>query len=397
MRLRSIERAIRLAMEDSGTTAYLVGGAVRDSLLGRPVADVDLAVPSGEERLARALSRLGLGTAFALSPADSPAPVWRVARPGSTVDVARFERGASIEDDLARRDFTVNAMARDVGRRRLVDPFGGERDLRAGRLRAISGANLASDPLRVLRAYRLAAARGWTIVPDTRRRLAAHARRLAEVAPERVHDELARLFAGKSLRAVAWAASDGVLEATLGIPGTPALLRAARRLPRAAREPAPIAVAGRLAMLFRAASFGEEEAAAALRRLAFSRAEVRETIRRRRFLDAAFSTEAPERVLFAFRDAIPSLLRLASGAAATAAEISRVRALRRAARRVETAEAPVDGDDVRAWLGIAPGPEIGRRLEAARFAWFTRRWSSRRAIREGLAGPRPIDRSHRVR
>jgi tRNA nucleotidyltransferase/poly(A) polymerase len=387
MRLRSVERAIRGAAERAGTTAYLVGGAVRDSLLGLPVADVDVAVADGEERLARELAAAGLGTAFLLSPPGSPGPVWRVAKEGSVVDVARFERGGTLEEDLARRDFTVNAIAREAGTRKLIDPHGGEADLRAGRIRSISEANLASDPLRVLRAYRLAAVRGWKIVPATRESLVRHARRVGEAAPERIHDELARLFTGVAVRAIAWAVADGVLATLLGIRATAAVLRAARRLPPVLPQDAAPA-AGRLAILFRAASVSDTKAVDALRRTKFSRAEIRETARRRRFLREAFSRRAPERILFPFRDVLPSFLRLAEGAAANPAESARVRALRRTALGVEPREAPIDGDDVRTWLGIPPGPELGRRLEAARYGWFVRRWRSREAIRRELGGGR---------
>jgi len=377
-------------MDRTGTTGYLVGGTVRDALLGRPVADVDVAVASGEERLARELSADGLGTAFALSPPGAALPVWRVARGDSIVDVARFERGGTIEDDLARRDFTVNAIAREVGGRRLVDPFGGAADLRAGRIRSISDANLESDPLRVLRAYRLAATRGWTIVPDTRRRLARHARLVRRAAPERLHDELARLLAGKAARAIGWALADGVLGATLGIPPSRAARRAAGRLPPARRgETALETGAGRLAILLRAGGLASSSSTDTLRRLKFSRAEIRETARRRRFLDAAFSGAAADRVLFAHRDALSSLLRLADAAAATRAERSRAAELRRAARRTARADAPVDGNDLRTWLGIGAGPEVGRRLEAARFGWFTRRWRTREEIRRGISALPP--------
>jgi len=383
MRLRSVERAIRSAAARAGTTAYLVGGAVRDGLLGIPVADVDVAVPFHEDRLARELSSAGFGTAFPLAPPGSPVPVWRVAREGSVVDVARFERGETIEDDLARRDFTVNAIARKAGARDRIDPFGGVADLRAGRIRSISDANLASDPLRVLRAYRLAATRGWAIVPSPRRSLARLAGRIREAAPERVHDELARMFAGEAVRAIAWAAADGVLGPILGIRATAPVIRAARRLPGGHRGYAS-AAASRLAILFRAAGVREARAVDALRRSKFSRAELREIARRRRFLEEAFSRRSPERALFAYRDALPSFLRLAEAAAFGRSEASRARELRRAARRLEVSPPPVDGDDLRKWLGIAPGPELGRRLETARYRWFIRRWRSRDEIRAGL-------------
>src|SRR4029079_5225484 len=153
--------AIVRARRPGDDPVYVVGGAVRDAQLRRPIGDADLAVRSGDETLARRLSASGWGSAFPLSPPGSPVPVSRVASPKGTIDVARFESGDTIERDLARRDFTVNALARAAGSPAVIDPCGGRRDLARGLVRAISEANLRDDPLRVLRAYRIAAVRGW--------------------------------------------------------------------------------------------------------------------------------------------------------------------------------------------------------------------------------------------
>jgi len=388
MRLRDLERAV-VRSRAADAPAYLVGGAVRDRLLRRRITDVDLAVRSGEEALARRLSALGFGSAFPLSPPDSPFPVWRVASPRGTVDVARFESGGTIREDLARRDFTVNAMARAAGSPRVIDPFGGRRDLRRGVIRAISERNLRDDPLRVLRAYRIAAARGWQIDRRTRGWLEHAAPALRGTAPERMHDELVRLFGAVDPAAIAWASEDGVLSAALGLAPTGAVRRVARTLPRRrAGESPSTATVRRLALLFRAAETTPARASEILAVAKFSRAEIRDITRASRFLDAAFSDLPPFRVLYPQRDAMEEFLRTAAAAASGAGERARVRALRGAAAAARTGGAPVDGHEIAEWLGLAPGPELGRWLEAARFGWFTRRWRSREEMRSALISRR---------
>jgi len=388
MRLRDLERAV-VRSRAADAPAYLVGGAVRDALLRRRIADVDLAVRSGEEALARRLSALGFGSAFPLSAPDSPFPVWRVASPGGTVDVARFESGGTIREDLARRDFTVNAMARAAGSSRVIDPFGGRRDLRRGVIRAISERNLREDPLRVLRAYRIAAARGWRIDRRTRRWLERAAPELRGTAPERVHDELVRLFGAAEPAAIGWASEDGVLFAALGLVPTDAVRRVARRLPRRRSGESPsTAAARRLALLFRAGVTPPARASEILAAAKFSRAEIRAITGASRFLDAAFSDLPAFQVLFPERDGMKEHLRTAAAAASVAAERARVRALRGAAAAARPGEAPVDGREIGEWLGLPPGPELGRWLEAARFGWFTRRWRTREEMRRALTARR---------
>ena len=387
MRFREIEREILRAARRTGTRPYLVGGAVRDALGGRTTNDLDLALPSGAETLARELSRRGLGTAFPLSPPESPVPVWRVARSGLTIDVARFENEGGIEEDLARRDFTVNAIAREIGRRNLIDPFGGVADVARRRVRALSGKNLVEDPLRVLRGYRIAATSGWRIEPRTRRLLAAAAPGLARVAAERIHDELARLLAAPATAALRWALRDGVLEGVLGLADGPALRRAITALPSPRRgQGASEVLAGRIAILFRAAGVGTGRASRALSAAKFSRAEIRDAGALLRSLDAVFSAEDPFRALFAHPGDRRALARIARAAARTDRERRRAQALATALRRSAPDAAPVDGHDLAAWLGIRPGPALGRALAEARFRWFAREWRSTEEIRRGLAG-----------
>jgi poly(A) polymerase len=178
------------------TDAWIVGGALRDELLSRPVRDVDVAVRGDPERAAReaAAGR----PVFRLSETFG---AWRVIdrKTGQVWDFAPLQ-GDTIEEDLARRDFTVNAMARPakLGARpgpagELIDPLGGRADLDARTLRVLGPAAYEQDPLRPLRLARFAAELGFEPDPETARLTAAAAPRVAEAAGERVFGELRRI------------------------------------------------------------------------------------------------------------------------------------------------------------------------------------------------------------
>jgi putative nucleotidyltransferase with HDIG domain len=183
-----------------GDLAWLVGGAIRDALLGRPHPDYDVAVRGDAERLARALARAGRGFVFALSDAWGS---WRVsARDRSwQLDLTPLT-APDLAGDLRRRDLTINAIAQplrlgmSVGAETLIDPFGGVADLRAKRLRAVSDQSFAVDPLRVLRLARLEAELGGGFVPEPGAVALAQAAApgLDGVAPERILTELLRLL-----------------------------------------------------------------------------------------------------------------------------------------------------------------------------------------------------------
>jgi hypothetical protein len=169
--------------------AWIVGGALRDELLGRQVVDVDVAcaVP---EPAARRYARLTGEPVFPLSERHG---AWRVAfRGGRTVDFTPIH-GSSIEDDLATRDFTVNALARPLEGGALVDPFGGEPDLAARRLRAVSPTIFVDDAVRLLRAVRLEDELGFCLDEETEALARANAGSAAEPAGERILAELERL------------------------------------------------------------------------------------------------------------------------------------------------------------------------------------------------------------
>ena len=119
-----------------GSDAWVVGGTVRDDLLGRPIRDVDLAVAGEPEPAARAVAKAVRGPVFPLSEAFG---AWRAidtAR-GFVCDVAALQ-GQTIEEDLGQRDFTVNAMARPLADGELIDPHGGAGDLEQRLLRLVS-------------------------------------------------------------------------------------------------------------------------------------------------------------------------------------------------------------------------------------------------------------------
>jgi hypothetical protein len=134
----------------AGKEAWVVGGAVRDELLGRELVDLDIAVRD-PKRAARAYGKRSGGAPFPLSERHG---AWRVALDGGrTVDFTPLP--GSVEDDLATRDFTINAIARPLAGGEPVDPFGGHEDLEARRLRAVRESVFEDDPLRLLRAVRL--------------------------------------------------------------------------------------------------------------------------------------------------------------------------------------------------------------------------------------------------
>ncbi|MEI7666344.1 MAG: CCA tRNA nucleotidyltransferase [Synechococcaceae cyanobacterium ELA263] len=170
----------------------LVGGAVRDALLGRlrPHPDLDLVVSGDAIALARSLASRCGGSCVVL---DVERCMARLVLKGWTIDLAR-RIGDSLEADLWRRDYTINAIALPLQPGAApLDPTGGMADLAAGQLRAIREANLLEDPLRLLRGVRLAAELNFQLEPLTHSWISRHHQRLAEVAGERVLAELERL------------------------------------------------------------------------------------------------------------------------------------------------------------------------------------------------------------
>jgi len=199
--MKAILDSIVTVLEEQGQEAYLVGGYVRDLLLGRESHDLDFAVPGDGVALARQVAdRLG-GAFVALDPERDTGRVI-VRREGPTpllVDFAIF-RGDDIESDLRMRDFTVNAMAVPfsefvAGRIQTVDPLGGRHDLEARCVRAVSNEVFRDDPARLLRAVRLAKQMGFEIAPETENLIQRDAPLIVSISPERVRDELVYILA----------------------------------------------------------------------------------------------------------------------------------------------------------------------------------------------------------
>ncbi len=174
------------------TALYLVGGAVRDLLLNHRVHDLDFVVPGRAIPLARKVAN-ALGGDF--YPLDAERDAGRVLLPDgqAALDFVAMQ-GTTLEEDLAGRDFTINAMALSLHDASLRDPLGGAADLRAKRLRMTGSLAFAHDPVRILRAVRMAAVFGLQIEPETRAALRAAVPQLSQVSPERIRDEVFRLL-----------------------------------------------------------------------------------------------------------------------------------------------------------------------------------------------------------
>ena len=201
---------------------YEVGGSLRDELLGREPKDVDFLVRGHDvEELLSLCRRYGKADELRVAgrlvgvrfwPSWGPRDGIEVVPPRRETPIAPGEPGFTgnphtdfridpdpelpVRDDLERRDFTVNAMARDVRTREWIDPFGGRDDLRAGVLRAVHETAFRDDPLRILRGVARCSLDG--LQPDQRTRdlMSAAAPRIAELSAERVREELERILAG---------------------------------------------------------------------------------------------------------------------------------------------------------------------------------------------------------
>ena len=209
-RIPALVRAIAARLRDAGHETWFVGGAVRDVLLERRRpgtrrrgGDFDIttsATPDVVRTLFRRTIPIGIehGTVAVLDEAGGAHEVTTFRKDVATDGrhaVVQF--GVSIEEDLARRDLTINAIAVDPGSGALLDPFGGQADLAAGVVRAVGDAaqRFLEDRLRILRVLRFAAVLGFEIEPETWRAVTAQAGALAHLSRERVRDEWLKALA----------------------------------------------------------------------------------------------------------------------------------------------------------------------------------------------------------
>jgi tRNA nucleotidyltransferase/poly(A) polymerase len=300
----------------AGEEAWVVGGAVRDELLGRPLVDLDIACREPEA----AARRYG-GPAFPLSERHG---AWRVALDdGRTVDFTPLQDG--IEADLSTRDFTINAIARPLGGGVPLDPFGGLPDIERRLLRAVAPSAFQDDPLRLLRAVRLEDELGFHLDEETERLVREHAVLVDRPAGERVLAELVRLSPSGFERL-----DELGLLAPLG--GT---LERLRRLSETSGEMRLVAVFGGRLDRFPVSN--------ELRRYA------------RALLRAQPPAELSPRSVYRFRRATEPWA--VEAARFTGAREKLERAIVEARSR-DPAEPLLRGDE----LGLPPGPEIGRLL-----------------------------------
>lgn len=355
-------RAVLEALRRAGHEAWLVGGCVRELAAGRPARDHDVATSAPPEATLALFPRavpIGLRFGTVMIPT--------LAGP---VDVTLY-RGADLAEDLAHRDFTVNAMAWDPVAGRLEDPFGGAEDLEAGRLRATGSAEarLAEDPVRALRAARFVAELG--LEPDAAlvAALPGAGTALERVAPERVRAELERLLLAPHVEQ-----GLALLQRT----------HLERRILGATRAGAPALVAALPPdlPLRLAAWLCRGPAAPTLARLRFARERVRDVDRllSHHPVEARTDPDRPAAVrrllarlgdlqverLLTLREAE---LRLAGEAAPPEARaaLDRLRATLARVRRqgrlaLRRQDLALDGRDVMAILGVRGGPVVGRAL-----------------------------------
>ncbi len=194
------------AFSAAGFEFALVGGPVRDAFLGRPVNDLDFTTSATPDQIEKVVSPLAeavwdVGRAFGTIAAKIDGRVVEITtyRADSYDGVTRkptVEFGDTLDGDLHRRDFTMNAMALRIPEEVLVDPCGGLDDLLAGRLKTPSAPEVSfgDDPLRMLRAVRFVSQIGVGISPDTWEAMVSMAPKIEQISAERVRDELSRLF-----------------------------------------------------------------------------------------------------------------------------------------------------------------------------------------------------------
>jgi len=180
-----------------GQEIYLVGGAVRDMLLNRPSHDLDFALPTNGISLARRVANAFQADFMVLDDERDTGRVI-VTEPNNArtfLDFATY-RGVNLDDDLRARDFTINAIAYDLRDNTIIDPLNGASDLRAKIIHACSQTSISDDPIRILRAVRLAAAFDFKIGLGTRESMKQAASLLPNISPERQRDELFKILEG---------------------------------------------------------------------------------------------------------------------------------------------------------------------------------------------------------
>lgn len=189
--------------------AYIVGGTIRDILSDRAPVDYDIVVLREPEKYASELAEKTAGRLVILG--KSGFSVFRIVTKNLIYDISAAE-GVTIEEDLQRRDFTINAMAYHLTTGKLIDCVGSRNDLTRKQIRMVSKNAFVNDPIRMIRAYRLAAGFEFTIEPQTAAAIELHAKLILRSAGERIREELLKLLnSPKSYIYINQMAASGIL------------------------------------------------------------------------------------------------------------------------------------------------------------------------------------------
>jgi putative nucleotidyltransferase with HDIG domain len=190
---------------------FIVGGSVRDLLLGRVPADYDIACTGNPEKFAKKILAQSGGHFVRLGKSDQM--IFRVISDGMIFDITPLN-GASIEEDLKKRDFTVNAVAYDLCSEKIIDCLGGLKDLADKKVRMVSKKIFDKDPVRLIRAYRIAACLNFEIESETAELTAFYSKLLHNIAGERIRAELLTMLdVSSSYPYLNQMANNGILDA----------------------------------------------------------------------------------------------------------------------------------------------------------------------------------------
>lgn len=368
----------------------VVGGWIRDRLLGRATGDLDLTIEGDAEDAAEPARRLAsaLGVRAHLL-GTAPHRVWRMESSGLKVEI--WPMGAlGHREDMERRDFSINALSRELPDGPLEDLVGGLLDLEAGRLRALSRSNLEDDAVRLLRAPRfLAQLEGFELEGQTRTWISELAPHLATSPRERVGQELTTLLSAvSSSRGLGECINLGLFEPaapTGAILDSGWLRTNLSALDRVCGAGVPPAVrrtedTARLAFLFRVWGI---PAASKLAPYAWPRNDRENALRAAGLLDEALTTvdaSPADRRELAWRtgEAFPSLLALASAVEPLHSGWRRWRRQWQHDPAAITNPTPIlSGDEIVRLTGVSPGPELGRLVNALAGAQVRREIRSR--------------------
>lgn len=188
---------LKCFFENKKEHAYVVGGFLRDCMLDVQSSDIDIVVESGKAK------KLGLELADELGgyfvELDNINNIYRVVLSDKTtyIDIADCV-GLTIEDDLKRRDFTINALAYDINNSKIIDVCGSQQDILNCVIKEVSEENLIDDPIRIFRAYRFKSMLGFEFSDSLQGMLKKHAHLVTQTAKERINVELIKLFAGEN-------------------------------------------------------------------------------------------------------------------------------------------------------------------------------------------------------